>query len=169
LEIIIGAPRPLVTKRLLKDLSSLGLRALHFVSAELGEKSYLSSGLWKDRSYIQHLREGAEQASSTLLPEVRLHSGLSACLHAVPEGGLRFVLDPTPGNRRLLDADLSACFAGREWAVLAVGPERGWTDRELGLFQVAGFEKVRLGERIIRTEAAALVSSAMALARMGYM
>jgi RsmE family RNA methyltransferase len=169
LEIIIGAPRPLVSKRLLKDLSSLGLGVLHFVSAELGEKSYLSSGLWTADAYVRHLREGAEQASSTLLPEVRLHGGLRACLGEFRPGGPRFVLDPARENRRLMEADFGTVSAGRETAVLAVGPERGWTERELLLFRAAGFEGVRLGQRILRTEAAALIASAIALSRMGYM
>lgn len=63
LHLIIGAPRPLVTKRLLKDLSSLGIQSLHFVTAELCEKSYLESTLWKTGEYFHHLKQGAEQSA----------------------------------------------------------------------------------------------------------
>ena len=65
---------------------------------------------------------------------------------------------------------------GSEWVrpepleppvVLAVGPERGWTEAETGLFVSRGFSKASMGNRILRTETAALAASALALARLG--
>ncbi len=164
LDLVIGAPRPLVTKRLLKDLSSLGLGKLLFTRTDLGEKSYLESGLWRDGEYRRHLYEGAEQAVSTRIPEVKLFPGLEACLKMVESGSRRFVLDPVRGSLRLQNVPLDA-----RPVVLAVGPERGWTDRELDTFSRFGFENVRLGDRILRTEAACLAASSILLSRLGYM
>jgi RsmE family RNA methyltransferase len=163
LELIIGVPRPLVTGRLLKDLTSLGLRNLRFTAAELCEKSYLSSGLWKNGEYRRHLREGLEQSGNTLLPEVSLYPRLASCLAALPPGTGRYVLDPERGGSRLGEID-----APGQAAVLAVGPERGWTARELDMFVSAGFRLVRMGERILRTEAAAVAAAAILLSRMGF-
>ena len=163
LELVIGAPRPLVTKRLLKDLTTLGITALNFTRTDLGEKSYLESSLWKSEDYRKHLREGAEQAASTRLPEVRLYPRLETCLKALKEGTQRFALDPGRGTLRLEEAPLD-----RRGAVLAVGPERGWTDRELEIFSRHGFAFLRLGGRILRTEAACLAASAILLSRLGY-
>ncbi len=164
LELIVGAPRPLVTRRLLKDLTSLGARALHFVTAELGEKSYLQSRVWEQEERRRSLLEGAQQAGTTLLPQVRLHHGLEACLAELPRDWDRFVLDPQRGE---LSAGRCRPRAGS--AVLAVGPERGWTDRELDLFSAAGFVFLRMGERILRTESAALVGASIILSRMGFL
>jgi 16S rRNA U1498 N3-methylase RsmE len=38
--------------------------------------------------------------------------------------------------------------------LLAIGPEGGWVDFELGLFAEAGFECVHMGPRILRTDVA---------------
>ena len=47
--------------------------------------------------------------------------------------------------------------------VLAVGPEGGWTDEEVGLLEARGFARMSLGERILRTDTAliALISRLM--------
>lgn len=38
--------------------------------------------------------------------------------------------------------------------LLAIGPEGGWVDFELGLFAEAGFQCVHMGPRILRTDVA---------------
>jgi RsmE family RNA methyltransferase len=54
-------------------------------------------------------------------------------------------------------------------AVLAIGPERGWIDREVASFVERGFVAVSLDEHVLRVEAA--VAAALAqlalLARLG--
>ena len=50
-----------------------------------------------------------------------------------------------------------------EVPVLAVGPEGGWTDAEVGLLEEKGFARMSLGPRILRTDTAliALISRLM--------
>ena len=47
--------------------------------------------------------------------------------------------------------------------MLAVGPEGGWTDAEVGLLEDKGFARMSLGPRILRTDTAliALLSRLM--------
>lgn len=45
-------------------------------------------------------------------------------------------------------------------AVLASGPEGGWTDREVATAVAAGWQPVRLGSRVLRANAAPLVAMA---------
>jgi RsmE family RNA methyltransferase len=179
LEIIIGAARPLVTRRLLKDLSSLGLKALHFVAARLSEKSYLESSLWKNGEYKDCMKEGLVQSGNTLLPEARLYKQLEDCIAALtpaaPENTgetapeiLRCVFDPS-GELSLAHLARPAHGAPPAGMILAVGPERGWTQNELESFIKAGFRVYSMGKRILRTEAAALAASVAALSRMGFM
>lgn len=59
-----------------------------------------------------------------------------------------------------------AGFSGDE-AVLAVGPERGWSHRERGILAEHGFTPVRLGERILRTETACAAGAGLMLLRLG--
>jgi RsmE family RNA methyltransferase len=166
LDIIIGFPRPLVTGRLLKDLTSLGLRSLHFVCSTLCEKSYMRASLWKNGGYARHVREGLQQSGATRTPQVRLHEGLKSCLACFADRveAALCVLDPRAGKTLSL-----AEAPRRDSAVLAIGPERGWTVTEVNALGGAGFHAYRLGRRILRTEAAALAASAVMLSRMGLM
>lgn len=50
-----------------------------------------------------------------------------------------------------------------EAAVVAVGPEGGFTDEEVALATAAGWIRVELGPRILRIETAALVMATMAI------
>lgn len=52
-------------------------------------------------------------------------------------------------------------------ALLAVGPEGGWTPQEAELLAGAGFAAASLGPRILRGETAALAALALAAARPG--
>lgn len=69
-----------------------------------------------------------------------------------------FVALPADGMRRLIahpdGIDLAPASAGP--SRLAVGPEGGFTDREVEAAVQQGWQKVRLGARILRVETAAL-------------
>ena len=45
LKMIIGFPRPIQLKRLLRDIAALGVCEVHITGKELGEKSYMQSTL----------------------------------------------------------------------------------------------------------------------------
>jgi 16S rRNA (uracil1498-N3)-methyltransferase len=49
---------------------------------------------------------------------------------------------------------------------LAFGPEGGWTDSELNLFQKAGWIAASLGTTILRTETAVIAATAIALSEL---
>ncbi|HUJ88191.1 MAG TPA: 16S rRNA (uracil(1498)-N(3))-methyltransferase [Burkholderiales bacterium] len=73
--------------------------------------------------------------------------------------------NPRPGTRLLLSPGarrgLRAAAAGIEGeVVLAAGPEAGFSAAEEALLIGAGFEPVRLGPRVLRTETAALAALA---------
>jgi RsmE family RNA methyltransferase len=40
--------------------------------------------------------------------------------------------------------------------LLAIGPEGGWTDREIELLEEKGFSSISLGQRILRTDTATI-------------
>jgi RsmE family RNA methyltransferase len=130
----------------------------------------MSGSLWKNGEYRRHLLEGLAQSGNTLLPDVRLHESFDGCLSlftaasgAAPEDDIvRCVLDPRGCGA--LDT-----LPPRRSAVLAIGPERGWTPAELEKFTATGFGICGMGKRILRTEAAALAASAITLFRMGLM
>jgi 16S rRNA (uracil1498-N3)-methyltransferase len=69
-----------------------------------------------------------------------------------PSAGSRILLSPS-GPGKLAD------FA-KGPVVLAAGPEAGFSDSEEQFLLRAGFQPVRLGPRILRTETAALAALA---------
>lgn len=46
---------------------------------------------------------------------------------------------------------------------ILIGPEGGWTDRELGLFREKGVQIVTVGSQVLRTETAAIVATALVM------
>ncbi len=82
---------------------------------------------------------------------------------------------PKPAHelRVFLDPDASARIGSESAApaslVLSVGPEGGFSDRELAAFAQAGFAGWCLGPRVLRTETAGMAMLAIAQARWGDM
>ena len=70
LTVIVGLPRPQTAKKVLHDLASLGAAQIIFFESEKGDPGYLTSSLWKDGEWREHVLKGTEQACSTHVPEV---------------------------------------------------------------------------------------------------
>jgi RsmE family RNA methyltransferase len=51
--------------------------------------------------------------------------------------------------------------------VLAVGCERGWSDRERDKLEEAGFLRLSMGKRALRTETACVAAAVLALEKIG--
>ena len=166
LKMIVGFPRPIQLRRLLRDVAALGVSELHLTGTELGEKSYMQSDLAQPQAARELLLEGTVQAGSTHIPQVFVHKSLSI---AVPE----LVEGPQEQQLICLDNINPVCSLGEVQfsadvpVVAAIGSERGWTDKERSLLEQAGFIRCGMGERIMRTETAATVAGAIILNSMG--
>jgi 16S rRNA (uracil1498-N3)-methyltransferase len=175
IRLILGFPRPIQAARILKDLTSLGVAEIRLTGTELGEKSYAQSSIFKDKDFRGPLLEGAEQAGNPRLPKVFTHWNLAACLAAtgVQTPGSETIGGLTPaecrGSRIFLHPYGEAERMGRGTGIdapltLAIGSERGWTEAEIELFRASGFSARSLGDRILKTETAALAATVLALA-----
>ena len=163
-DVLVGLARPETCRKVLRELSALGVRSVTFVLCTLSERSYSTSKLWRDGEWVRHLSLGAEQAFRTRLPAVhhcsslrRALAGLGAAspllarstpapLRPLPFAGLNN--DPWPATRfychdtgdgstpSLFSASLPASPGD---AAIAFGPERGWSEEELNLFEKAGW------------------------------
>ena len=162
LTVLIGLPRPQTAKKVLHDLASLGAARLIFFEADKGDPGYVASSLWKDGEYREHLRKGTEQACSTLVPAVDRVASLAEALALVSGDCWKVALDPYEATGALGASDPASAPAG----LLAVGPERGWSDKERALLRAQGFSMQHLGDRILRVEAACLVGGALLLAHL---
>jgi 16S rRNA (uracil1498-N3)-methyltransferase len=150
LVLVLALPRPKVVRRVLQAVTTLGVKRLVLIAAWRVEKSYWESPLLADAAMHAELVLGLEQAGDTLLPEVTVRKRFKPFvedeLPALAAGSRRFVAHPRVA---------SACpRAVREPVTLAIGPEGGFTDYEVGALAAQGFEAVSLGERVLRVEQA---------------
>ncbi len=157
-----GIPRPQTARRILREASALGVQSIRFFTADKGPASYRESRLWSTGEYRRHLIEGAQQAFTTRIPSVSLDAGLKACLDALPGSSVRVALDVYEGT-----GALSGISSGGPDAILAVGPERGWSRSERNLLRAAGFTLVHLGERVLRSDTACVSGLTLVLAKLG--
>jgi 16S rRNA (uracil1498-N3)-methyltransferase len=102
----------------------------------------------------------SEQSERMSVPEVRLPEGLDAVLAAWPAGRHLVLCDETGAGMPIAAA--LAGFPAEAPAALFVGPEGGFTDRELdALGKLPIVTRVGLGPRVLRAETAALAALAV--------
>lgn len=218
LRVAVGFPRPIQLRRLLRDLSSLGVSHIDLLATELGEKSYQDTTLLSDGGAEQALIEGAIQSRDTTLPILASYPSLRTWLaakaweaakpwlvakpweagkgpsetdvHPVTAGqSVKLAQDANnvqsvnaiqtvneaqpavlllaPDNVRPLGsmAELP-CSPGAE-AVLVIGSERGWSESERAQLEAAGFLRLSMGSRALRTETACVAAAILALEKIG--
>lgn len=146
---IIGTPRPPVAKRLLKDLSSSGVEKIIMCGTDLGEKTYLTSKLWKENKYMEYVRDGGIQSESTIVPEIEKFYSLKKAIDTIKPGYDKLAMDNINPDLKLSDYRPKSSNI-----VIAIGGERGFSDRERELLRSSGFKIFKMGDRILRTETA---------------
>lgn len=93
--------------------------------------------------------EAAEQSGRTKIPELAWHGSLSSIMI---RGGLGLVLHPRAGEEW---SSIRARIRRAGSISLAIGPEGGWSPRDLEHLAALGFQAMAFGPRILRTETAA--------------
>jgi RsmE family RNA methyltransferase len=93
IQLLIGLPRPHTAKRILFEVASIGVQALHFFEAERGEPSYAKSSLWTTDEWKERLRLGTEQSFGTHVPEVSIYPDLQFAISHLGTDAARVALD----------------------------------------------------------------------------
>jgi 16S rRNA (uracil1498-N3)-methyltransferase len=105
-----------------------------------------------------------EQCGRARVPAVEPPQPLHAALPALA-GTPGLVLDPS--GTGVEAAVLAARWSDAGAVALAIGPEGGFDGPELDGFDRAGWQRLRLGERILRTETAGVVAATVLLTLAG--
>lgn len=157
--LILAQVRPICMRRILREVVSLGVARILLTSTDLGEKSYLSSNLYTGGLYKEILFNGAMQSGKTGISEVEFFKNVDDALKTkLPK--TRLLLDPKGST------SLTRYSFDEKEIVLAIGPERGWSAREVELFEKKGFTSLCMGDRILRTETAVVAAISLALMKM---
>lgn len=129
----------------------------------VGDRTILKPSSQKVQRWQRIAQEAAEQSERQVVPTV-----LPPC--PLMEGLEQWQPTPRQASRRIgyicaarWDADplLQLCFQGQSLAqdyVVAVGPEGGWTEREMEWAIALGYCPVSLGSRILRAATAPIVA-----------
>lgn len=152
----LGLPRPQTARDVLRDATTLGATALHFVRTARSDPNYGHSSLWTSGEWQRHVRAGAAQAFDTHLPDVTWHHSLADQLRSWQEAKLTMIALDVYGADSALDA-LSLPAADTPVALL-LGPERGWDDADRAVFDRCGASRHHLGPRVLRTETAVVAA-----------
>jgi 16S rRNA (uracil1498-N3)-methyltransferase len=163
ISLVVGVCRPQTIKKVVQAAVMFGVSSLHFVRSELGDKSYLQSRSLDPAELEEETIKALEQVWDSCAPEIVVHrtfsyfmehkvSGIADLLarESAEKYLARFVAHP--GGRALGCADAPRLKDAP--AIVAIGPERGWSDGEIESFRNAGFEVLGLGERVVRVELA---------------
>jgi len=105
--------------------------------------------------------QAAEQSRRAAPPEIAAPLKLKDA--ATMTAGLRIVLTESEQETLLRDV-LSPPPSGE--ILLAIGPEGGWAEDELQLFQKSGWTSASLGPTILRAETAAIAATAITIAEL---
>ena len=154
-DLLLAMPRPKTMNRLWPVLASLGVGRIIVANAWKTERNYFDTHVLEPGHVRKGLAEGLQQARDTRLPQASVHRRFRKLVEEELEGfgpyGAR--LAAHPGAGRFPAARLAGLPADAR-VLVAIGPEGGWTDYELGLMSAHGFEAVSWGPRPLRTDVA---------------
>lgn len=147
LHLIIGLCRPPSMRKILEHATAMGAGSLSFVRTHLSEKSFEGSRFFREEEYLPLMLAGLAQSNQYYcLPTLTLYRNLHDSLKDLNSESLRLVLDRS--------ADQWIPTSARKQIVLALGPERGWTDKELRTLEDQGFLCSRISKSTLRVEMA---------------
>ena len=156
LTVVLALPRPKVLRRLIMDMTALGVAHIILINSYRSQKSYWQSPMLGRLD--EFVLEGLQQSVDTTAPSITLEKRFKP-----------FVEDKLP--RLLTDIDGQAIVAHPYGALslsaylqrastdslpkmVFIGSEGGWIDYEIELLATQGCQALTIGSRILRTEAA---------------
>lgn len=155
IDLLLALPRPKVMKRLWAPLASMGVGRIILTNAAKVERNYFDTHWLQPSKYTPLLREGLEQSGDTRMPQVdikrRLKPFVEDELNSEFYESHRILFHP---RNAMNVSELEVPEASR--ILIAVGPEGGWTDYELEMFEKHGFQCISMGWRVLRTDTACI-------------
>ncbi len=150
LTLVLAMMRPRVFKRVLTQVSAIGIKRIIVINSFRVEKSFWKSPVLKKESLSKHLIMGLEQGRDTVVPEVLIRPLFKPFVEdELPDmikGTIPFVAHPYASEQCPYNIGSPV--------TLAVGPEGGFIPYEVDKLIERGFTAVHIGERILHIESA---------------
>jgi 16S rRNA (uracil1498-N3)-methyltransferase len=144
----------------IEKATELGVSTIVPLAAARSEKALLAAAGKRAERWKKILGEASQQSRRVRVPMLE---GLSqpAQAFSAHAAAVKIMLSERPDAPSLRKILLTE---PAQQAILAIGPEGGWTDAELAAAQATAFREASLGQLILRTETAV----AAALASLNY-
>jgi 16S rRNA (uracil1498-N3)-methyltransferase len=146
----------------IEKATELGVSTILPLAAARSEKALLAAAGKRAERWQKILAEASQQSRRVRMPVLQSVSQPAQAFTGHADATVKIVLSErpdAPALRQVLHTE-----SGCAQAVLAIGPEGGWTDAEFAAAQASGFREASLGKLILRAETAVLA----ALASMNY-
>lgn len=132
----------------------LGISAIQPIATERATLKLAGERAQKRTAHWQAIAQAAcEQCGRNRVPAVAEVVSLAAWL-AMPTDGVRLVLHPQAKPTLVESTDIT------QPVVIVVGPEGGFSEKEIALVAQHGVKPVKFGPRVLRTETAGLAAIA---------
>lgn len=178
--VVLALPRPKVLRRLLIDMTALGVRDIILINSYRSQKSYWQSPMLNrlDEFVLEGLQQGVDSVAPTIRLEKRFKPFVQDKLASLIRGNNVNDNSSKNGSKNSSNSnsDLNQAIVAHPYSELSfsqylqsnksstdkinlpkvvfIGSEGGWIDYEIELLISQGCHSVNIGSRILRTEAA---------------
>lgn len=170
LDIVLALPRPIMLRRILSQVTALGIDKVHIVNAARVEKSFWQAGVVDENAYMEHIMRGLEQAIDTIPPKIFFHRKFKPFVEDYLPGiadEYRYLVYAHPSSAKGVHHCIAPTQNKAQGKVLAaLGPEGGWRDYEVEKFEEQGFCGFAMGARILKVDTAVVNIHGMIIAAL---
>lgn len=154
--LILALPKGNAFDDVVRSCTELGVA---IIAPAIGDRTLLKPSSQKLERWQRIAREAAEQSERSFVPTILEPVSFSTALSSasdwqyicVARGQSPHLRDCLQNNTQMANDD------GQRTIAIAVGPEGGWTQKEVECAIDAGFQPVSLGRRILRAVTAQLL------------
>jgi len=153
LTVILALPRPKVLRRLIMDMTALGVRDIILTNSYRTQKSYWQSPMLE--RIDEFILEGLQQSIDTIVPSITLQKRFKPFVEDTFTSlrGSRAII-AHPYSQQSFSEFLQQQSSRELPNIVCIGAEGGWIDYEVELLSAQNCTPVHIGSRILRTEAA---------------
>jgi 16S rRNA (uracil1498-N3)-methyltransferase len=145
----------------IEKCTELGVSRIIPVIARRTDAHLAAASVKRAERWNRIARQAAEQSRRATPPEITAPIKLQEA--ASLTGALRIVLAESERQNQL--PEVLASYQQGD-ILLAIGPEGGWTEEELRLFQKSGWISASLGSTVLRAETAAIAATAITISKL---
>ena len=152
----LGLPRPPIMDLIVQKVTELGVDEIVPVGTERAQKWLKGErGVSRLKRWERIAQEAARQSGRNRVPRISSLTDFDQVLEQRKDAGLKLICweeEETGSLRQIFTAK-----GGSRQACVLIGPEGGFSRTEVEQATAAGFQRISLGRRILRTETAAII------------